>query len=402
MCEVSDLRKEIEERLNDKKTARENRIKNGDFFNIYDLCGIGAKENIHSNIIAEFLNPQWQHGQGNIFLKKFCERLGIAFDSTQETTVTREEVIPDRRPDIVIRNGSKLIVIENKTRTCDHEEQLQDYWNWMSNCRVTHKTLIYLTKAGEHPRCNFKIDNVYNKETDSGDNVSSCTSYGNDENKFILLPYSEIQDWCACCSIIPGLPDNVADAFSQYANFIERWDNNETDDEDIIAFCAQGDNLDKVHKICLSGETDNTIKWVKENYNRIIKTYIASQFSCSGWNNNILKLKEIDKTIFNICVEVNTNKFGCQFVLIGITQLGTNTYYSEYSRNLKECFKKFKRKQSGDNCWWIVHQEIENIKECNLIKNNIDNKIEAVKNLLKRNDLQEIFSSIKVSRNKGK
>ena len=53
----------IKTRLEEKDKARENRIKNGDFFNIYDLCGIGAKENIHSDIIAKLLNTNWKHGR---------------------------------------------------------------------------------------------------------------------------------------------------------------------------------------------------------------------------------------------------------------------------------------------------------------------------------------------------
>ena len=134
------LLNEIKKMLKDKEEKREKRKANGDYFNIYELCGIAEKENIHSNIIANLLNPGWKHGQGNVFLQKFCNRLGITY-SDGETTVVREEVIPGRRPDIVIRNGRNLIVIENKTGTCDHEEQLQDYWQWVydKNPNITEK-----------------------------------------------------------------------------------------------------------------------------------------------------------------------------------------------------------------------------------------------------------------------
>ena len=408
MCEVSDLRKEIEERLNDKKTARENRIKNGDFFNIYDLCGIGAKENIHSDIIARLLNTSWKHGQGNIFLKKFCERLGIEFDSAQESTVTREEIIPGRRPDIVIRNGANLVVIENKTRTCDHEAQLQDYWGWLcdgkKNPDYTRRILIYLTHQGEHPRCLFVAqdtqDVIYNSDSETDKNnitLYKTFSNGAGNKKFILMSYAAIQDWCASCSIIPGIPENVADAFSQYANFIERWNSNETDDEDIFAFCAKDDNLDTVHEIYLSDKTDNTTKWIKNNYNQIIKRYISYKLPGNEWNRNFLKLQEIDETIFYIGIEFSTTKRGRQYVLIGITQLDTIEYKSEYSDNFKVLFKDFESKSSGGNCWWIVHQEIKNIKECRSIKEDLDKKIEFVNNLLKREDLQEILRKINVT-----
>ena len=100
-------------------------------------------------------------------------------------------------------------------------------------------------------------------------------------------------------------------------------------------------------------------------------------------------------------MEVNTNKYGRQYVLIGITQLGTHTCYSNYTRNLRKDFDKpFKIKKSGKDCWWIVHQEIANIKECSSIKEDLDKKFESVNNLLKREDLQEIFSAIKVSKDR--
>ena len=270
-----ELSDKIKIMLEEKEQKRAKRQAQGDYFNIFELCKIAEKENTHSNIIANLLDPGWKHGQGNIFLKRFCERLDIPFESAAATTVVREEVIPDRRPDIVIRNGCNLIVIENKTGTCDHENQLQDYWNWMfdeSNENIETRTLIYLTKNGEHPRCQLEIE--YYKPQNKK-NVSSCTVFGKNAQKFILLPYSEIRDWCAHCSITPGVPECVADAFKQYANFLELWLNNETDDSDIIEFCAQEENLEAVNEIFYDNKKNEVVEWINDNYDQIIKTYVT-------------------------------------------------------------------------------------------------------------------------------
>ena len=409
--ERDELLNEIQIILNDKEEKREKRKANGDYFNIYELCGIAGKENIFSNIIANLLDPGWKHGQGNIFLKKFCNRLGIKFEDqpqtteTTETTVKREEVIPGRRPDIVIRNGSNLIVIENKTGTCDHEEQLLDYWNWMcckkNNPCASNKILIYLTKNGEHPRCDLEIGKIYNnsdrnENPEDYKNVSSVTIKGEGNDKFILLPYSEIRDWCAHCSIIPGIPECVADAFKQYANFIELWLNNETDDVDIIEHCAKEENLDAISAIYLSGNTRNATQWVKDNYYQIIRTYIAFQFPGKAWRNSLLELKKIPNTIFSVCIEFAQKPSG--HTLIGITQTGQEKYISDrdLSGELRPEFLGFNVKSGLDDCWWIVYQDI-NIKQ---IKKELEEKIKAVNKLLERNDLQEIFSKIKVSEKK--
>ena len=77
--EKEKLLDKIKTKLQAKEANRDARKTNGDYFNIFELCGIVGKENIYSNIVANLLDPEWKHGQGNMFLKKFCDRLGIKF-----------------------------------------------------------------------------------------------------------------------------------------------------------------------------------------------------------------------------------------------------------------------------------------------------------------------------------
>ena len=400
-----ELLDKIKNMSNDKEEKREKRKANGDYFNIFELCGITGKENIYSNIIANFLNPHWQHGQGDIFLKKFCERFDIEFANTKETTVTREEVIPGRRPDIVIRNGSSLIVIENKTGTCDHEEQLQDYWNWMcedeKNKSIENKTLIYLTKYGEHPRWDLKIEKIYNnldrnENPEEYKNVSSVTIKGEGNDKFILLPYSEIRDWCGHCSIIPGIPECVADAFKQYANFIELWLNNEINDADIIELCAN--DLATVQEIFYSqGEGDGeqeAIQWVKDNYAKIVKSYIASEFSGKEWEGNLLEIHSIGGSPFRITIQFADNKFR-----YGITQS------NDYPKLFMNCNDDIKTAAGNNNysykdgekhrhdCWWVFYRGDSEAKG----KDAVDKIIAETKKISGMTDLLKAFKGIHAS-----
>ncbi len=42
----------------------------GEFFNIFNTCGIAYDEvTLHSNLLAELLNPRGAHGLGGLFLK---------------------------------------------------------------------------------------------------------------------------------------------------------------------------------------------------------------------------------------------------------------------------------------------------------------------------------------------
>ena len=404
--EKENLLEKIKTKLQAKEANRDARKANGDYFNIFELCKIGEKENIFSNIIANLLDPGWKHGQGNIFLKKFCNHLGIEFECAGNTTVVREEAITGRRPDIVIRNGSTLIVIENKTGTCDHEEQLQDYWNWMcdknKNPYVSNKILIYLTKNGEHPRCDLDIEEIYNnsgrnENPEEYKNVSSVTMKGKDNDKFILLPYSEIRDWCAHCSIISGIPECVADAFKQYANFIELWLNKETDDVDIIEFCAQ--DFDTTHAIYLSDSEDNATQWVKNNYAQIIKTYIAFKFSGKEWKGNLLEIASVDGSPFRITIQFANNK-----IRYGIAQSNDYpTLYMDYNDVIKKeaekkgyKYKDNAKTQNRHDCWWVFYRGDSEAKE----EKAVDRIIEEIEKISEMTELLNAFVGINASESK--
>lgn len=142
-------------------TAQESKINKiqATRFNVFNL--IEADENKFSDILAGLLNPQGDHGQGDLFLRLFLEQLNLSFDSkiTKNATVQREALthgIPRyrRRMDILV-NAGVLIAIENKVEAPEQQDQVRDYLEHLYYCtRGCPKQLkfIYLTRDGKHPK----------------------------------------------------------------------------------------------------------------------------------------------------------------------------------------------------------------------------------------------------------
>jgi hypothetical protein len=123
------------------------------------------KEIRHSAVLADLLNPQGNHGQGELFLRHF---LGICPErfSDQKMTVyasddspssawkvlTEPVVLPYGRLDIVIKNPDLgiLIVIENKRDADERPFQMRDYGDWMDGlcAHFPHQALVFLTPDG--------------------------------------------------------------------------------------------------------------------------------------------------------------------------------------------------------------------------------------------------------------
>jgi hypothetical protein len=132
-------------------------------------------ENKISEILAALLKPDGRHGQGDLFISDFIERvkdcLNLQEDSHELTGFESAELristaaiqlekpidpIPDKRPgrrriDIYIPLGGYAIAIENKVWAGDQAEQMQDYRSYLEKKHRKGHVLIYLTPYGHKP-----------------------------------------------------------------------------------------------------------------------------------------------------------------------------------------------------------------------------------------------------------
>lgn len=125
-------------------------------FNSLDFFSIG--ENKTSEILAYFLNPHSNHGQGYLFLELFLKTFNLneVWEKINNLNIDVEcEMSTDqqRRIDIVIRAGNNdfLIGIENKIylKTQDQKLQLEHYNDFLKESAVENYILIYLTPSGK-------------------------------------------------------------------------------------------------------------------------------------------------------------------------------------------------------------------------------------------------------------
>ena len=143
----------------------------GELFNLFSVLNIESKEATHTSLIADLLDPQGSHGQGDVFLKRFANLLA---KQKQVSTFWKNAEIPTEkeventhvytelnvglhkvkgcddkssRLDILLSNDNFKIVIENKFDAGQGEKQLERYNEYLEG--FPNKLLIYLTKTGK-------------------------------------------------------------------------------------------------------------------------------------------------------------------------------------------------------------------------------------------------------------
>ncbi|QKG30017.1 PDDEXK-like family protein [Campylobacter sp. RM16187] len=87
--------------------------------------------NLHSRFIYSLLNPNGYHYKGDSFLKEFLKICGcdFTFDVKKIEVSVEYSTAEYRRVDLVIKDGNKCVIIENKVNAKDRERQLIDYVN---------------------------------------------------------------------------------------------------------------------------------------------------------------------------------------------------------------------------------------------------------------------------------
>lgn len=124
--------------------------KTGGYFNIFNIANISSDEVTICRIIYELINPKGSHYQGDTYLRLFIKevlKLEISEQEYKNAIVYREQVIKDdRRVDLVIKTGNRVIPIEVKVYAGDQPKQCFDYYKYAKNSNV-----FYLTLDGKCP-----------------------------------------------------------------------------------------------------------------------------------------------------------------------------------------------------------------------------------------------------------
>ena len=114
-------------------------------FNMLRLFSIG--ETMHSYLLANILNPDSEHGQGNYFLLSFLKKIGIENPEHGQWIVTAEK----GRIDVLLKriHPHSIVVIENKSNfAIDQSNQLYRYWHQEIYYPNRHRPIEY---TGNHP-----------------------------------------------------------------------------------------------------------------------------------------------------------------------------------------------------------------------------------------------------------
>ena len=134
------------------------RTEKSNTFNIFRVLGIADKEVLLCRLLGDLLASNGSHGLNEKPLLAFLEQLNIAdqfsLDAVKRAyTVLEETVDGDRRADVVIHIGDRVIPIEVKIWAGDQASQLYDYYQYFAKVSPQNKTrkIYYLTPSGRAP-----------------------------------------------------------------------------------------------------------------------------------------------------------------------------------------------------------------------------------------------------------
>lgn len=154
-------------------------------FNVFEF--IEPNEAKVTAILADILDPNGSHGQGDAFLRSFLSAVGFIGPSSDEiaSAVVRLEDSTrwKRRIDLTITMGRHIIGLENKIDAGEQTAQVGDYMKELSWAAKGSWLLIFLTKKGGDP----------------GSCEESEWAAAQRDNKALAISYAELSTWLRSC-----------------------------------------------------------------------------------------------------------------------------------------------------------------------------------------------------------
>lgn len=213
--EINDIKNLLIEVDHISKHYREIEKLTGEEFNIFKIIELQSSEvRLHSAILTDLLNPLGSHGQGDLYLKIFVKRLGIAnFDTKtavaeyeKNTGFINSDYTKGGRIDILITDQyKKHIIIENKIYAADQKNQMLRYYNFDPNAH-----LFYLNLFGIAPS-EFSTNNKLS------------------ESQYKIISYSyDIIGWLEECKKEAVSLPIIRETVVQYINLLKHLTNQST------------------------------------------------------------------------------------------------------------------------------------------------------------------------------
>jgi hypothetical protein len=208
----------------------------GGRFNIFKVCGVNHYENIHSAILAEFLNPKGSHGLKSklleCFIDMFCSDAIKQHFKVEHACVHTEYSTREGRMDIVIEDRTNhALIIENKIYAGDQGAQLKRY-NTFAQKEYSKGIyqIFYFTLWGDEA------------SEQSGKNVEyTCISY-----------YTDIIAWLEKCVCISVHFPTVRETINQYINHLKSLTNqdmNAKNQEEVVEILSKPENIESAFTI---------------------------------------------------------------------------------------------------------------------------------------------------------
>ena len=134
-------------------STKEHNLKTSEWFN--PLFYFNIRETLNSRILADLFDPNFKHGQGDLFLKEFLNHIGMKYSIDDHWHISCES----ENVDIVLSADSpkRVVVIENKINgAIDQPNQLYRYYKLKiashfepAKQNPERYKIVYLTKYAE-------------------------------------------------------------------------------------------------------------------------------------------------------------------------------------------------------------------------------------------------------------
>lgn len=351
-----------------------NRLAIASGFNYFNpLLAVRGKHEevgLHSKFLFSLLNPEGDHFQGGIFLRKFFESAGIYFEITEIDTakVTREK----DRIDLLIETKNQWVIIENKIYAGDQPAQIQRY---IEKVRQKEESRDKKSALIEKPICvvYLTLSGIKPSKKSLGDWVIELNN-GDSSHQLILLNYKTVQAWCiSCLAQVPESASILRLSFMAYRELLDRLMLNRksvivlsegeaakpeitTNEDFFISLDAHQKNviLQMIHKKAFSNTGENS--WFLRNLIPNGKGVVPDKLIQRALNRLLASFRDgLYNNAAKYGIVVATSRDAFTKKQVTLLEDPVNWYTKNKKRIGKDQFMAFRPNSADDGYWYVIY-----------------------------------------------